>query len=214
MRIEGLIAQMLTRIAILGVCLMGGSISSRSAKAAEHQLSDHRLKADAERPESVRALPTTTTWFRAVAAFVEKKWPNLPHEQLEFNDSARVCRERIAWLGRDFRTKAFAKALPNCGEGQLKAEENGLWPQIGIIVVEFPTCRSLAAAREAVKNSKRSAFRLPIATTFRAIARGRALLFVTSESVLRDDVGELLDGLETFAADQRACTEGQLPSSH
>jgi len=65
----------------------------------------------------------------------------------------------------------------------------------------------LAAARTAVEKSRRTTFRLPIATVFRAISRGRALIFVSSESVLRDDVGQALAALDSFAVDRKECAD-------
>ena len=80
-------------------------------------------------------------------------------------------------------------------------------PQIGISVIEFPTCRLLATARKVVEKSMRTTFRLPNATVFRAISRGRAMIFISSEPVVRDDVGLALAGLDSFAADRKECCD-------
>lgn len=121
--------------------------------------------------------------------------------------SVRTCLERLDWLDRDFRTKAFRKASRDCREGHTDGDVSNRWPQIGISVIEFPTCRLLATARTAVEKSRRTTFRLPIATVFRAISRGRALIFVSSESVLRDDVGQALAALDSFAVDSKECAD-------
>jgi hypothetical protein len=195
--------------------MASGGTSLRSPRTSEpHPISVQHSHANAAHPKSVDARPAAiTAWLASAAAFVGKRWPNLPPAQFQLGASTSVCRDRIAWLGRDFRTSAFNMALSNCGEGHVEADQNGRWPQIGVVAMEFPNCRALAAARAAVDHSRRSSFRLPIATVFRVVSRGRALIFVTSESVLRDDVGELLEGIESFAADQRECIERPRRSS-
>jgi hypothetical protein len=156
---------------------------------------------------SGRSTETATEWFAAVAGFIRPKWPQLSATQQHSEASARTCLQRLDWLDRKFRTKAFRKGLRNCGEGHADSAVNDGWPQIGIFVIEFPTCRLLAAVQMAVEKSRRTTFRLLVATVFRAISRGRTLIFVSSESVLREDVGLALAALDSFAADRKECTD-------
>ena len=156
---------------------------------------------------SARESDSAAEWLTSVASFIRHMWPQLSARQLHSEASARTCLQRLDWLDRDFRTKVFRKSSRDCGEGHTDGDVSEPWPQIGISVIEFPTCRLLAAARTAVEKSRRTTFRLPIATVFRAISRGRALIFVSSESVLRDDVGQALAALDSFAVDRKECAD-------
>jgi len=186
--------------------LLWGGAPGQGAEGVADVASSKAAAAHAS-SSSGRSTETAAEWFSSVADFIRQRWPQLSATQLHGEASAHSCLQRLDWLDRDFRTKAFRKASRDCGEGHADGDVSGRWPQIGISVVEFPTCRLLVTARTAVEKSRRTTFRLPIATVFRAFSRGRALIFVSSESVLRDDVGAALAALDSFAADRKGCND-------
>ena len=104
-------------------------------------------------------------------------------------DGGANRRWRIAFLDRDFQTRAFLKA------GRVEEASLETPGQLGLIAIAFPSCVDLARAKTAIARSQRLIFRTPILSVFRAFSRGTTLLFLVSETPTRPEVARLLDDL-------------------
>jgi hypothetical protein len=113
---------------------------------------------------------------------------------------------RLAWLAKDFGARAFHQA-DRVDEAHLHAQTSAGLLHVGLLVVDFPKCKQLTAARRAVIKAGRSNFTLPVLTMFRSKARGHSLLFLFSETTLQPQVGPLLERYDSLLGTDMRCSD-------
>ena len=115
-------------------------------------------------------------------------------------------RDRLAWLAKDFGSRAFRQAI-RVDEAHLHARTSAGPLHVGLLVVEFSKCKHLAAAHRAVVKSGRSNFVLPVLTMFRSKARAHSLLFLFSETTLQPQIGPLLEQYDSLLGTDTRCSD-------
>jgi len=92
-------------------------------------------------------------------------------------------------------------------EAHLHAQTSAGPLHVGLLVVDFPKCKHLAAAYRAVIKTGRSNFALPVLTIFRSKARGHNLLLLFSETSLQPQVGPLLERYDSLLSTDMRCSD-------
>ncbi len=115
-------------------------------------------------------------------------------------------KERLAWLGRDFRTSAFSRA-DRVDEGLLQTQTPEGALHLGLLVIHFRECQDLVEARAAIAKAGRMNFRLPVLTVFRTKARSHDMIVVFSETPLHRQVNALLKNLDLVLRSDSACSD-------
>lgn len=117
---------------------------------------------------------------------------------------APAPKQRLAWLAKDFGSRAFIKA-DRLSEALLQRQMAGQPLHLELWLLHFPTCRALADARAAVKKVARSNFELPVLTVFRTRAREHDLVFLVSETPFHPHVQALFKNLGTVLGNETPC---------
>ncbi len=197
-------------LAVLASC--AGSVSS--SKATSSQAAAMPLAAvarpSADAPVATIAVPASVenapADFRSAlkAIFASLSLRSWNDWQILVDNPER--KERLAWLAKDFGARVFRLA-DRVDEAHLHAQTSAGPLHVGLLVVEFPKCKQLAAAYRAVVKSGRSNFALPILTMFRSKVRGHSLLFLLSETTLQPQVGPLLERYDSLLGSDMRCNE-------
>ena len=162
----------------------GGHVQSRVAAAVDHA------------PENLR--DPLMAIHESLSSVSLASW------QVIVDDPGR--KDRLAWLARDFGAPAFARA-EHVDEGLLQTRTSEGALHLGLLVIHFRECKSLAVARAAVAKAGRLNFKLPVLTLFRTQSHGHDLIFVLSETPLHRQVDALFKNIESVLKKDTACSD-------
>jgi hypothetical protein len=143
----------------------------------------------------------------AVMLAITKKLDGVAMGQWRVMGDKKRAATQLAWLAKDFRTTAFAKAS-GVDEAVLMTTAKVGPLHIGLLSVHFPSCKLLRAARARVEKASRFNFLLPVLTIFRIRELDHSLLFVFSETPLHRGVERILSDVGAVVGPDKPCVEG------
>jgi hypothetical protein len=183
--------------------LVGTSISTAPARKVAEAQPDGGGRTQAPSASAIENAPES---LRGPLVAIHESLSSVPLGSWHVMVDGAGRKERLGWLGRDFRTSAFTRA-ERVDEGLLQTQTPEGPLHLGLLVIHFRKCKDLVEARIAVAKAGRMNFRLPVLTLFRTKARGHDMIIVLSETPIHRQVDALLKNIDGVLRNDLACSD-------